>query len=218
MRLRGKLIIAELEQRDDFACKLFSCLVSLRVEHDLSDQFSIWLHHCHLPEELFEVFGKIRTASVSRIHGYKGSDLWIQLNILAHQLDLALPFSKTSLDDQNLLRAGREHTFLQSVELVEAAPSSDLAETDEDTAHCVEIEGFIAVEHQHEETELRAESLYGLCFSCSCGTKRRASHSQMNGLGQGQEAAISKWSLHEFLTNSEVLETIMELRISHLDG
>lgn len=35
-----------------------------------------------------------------------------------------------------------------------------LTETDEDTAHGLEVEGLVAVEHQHEPTELVAESLH----------------------------------------------------------
>lgn len=184
----------------------------------MSDQLSVRLDHGHLSEELFKVFRKIRTTSVSRIHCYKGTDLWIQLDILTHQFNFALSFSETSLNDQNLLRAGREHTFLQSVKLVEAAPSTDLAETDEDATHCVEVEGFVAVEHQDKETELRTKGFNGLSLACSCGTKWRSSHSQMNGLSKCQEAAISKWSLHKLLTNSEVLKSIVELCIGHLNG
>jgi hypothetical protein len=39
------------------------------------------------------------------------------------------------LDGLDLLRHGRQHPLLETVELVEAAPSAHLAEADEDAAH-----------------------------------------------------------------------------------
>lgn len=35
-----------------------------------------------------------------------------------------------------------------------------LAKTDEDSPHGLEVESFVAVEHQHETTELVAESFH----------------------------------------------------------
>jgi hypothetical protein len=42
---------------------------------------------------------------------------------------------ETFLDGLDLLRDGRQHSLLQTIELVEAAPSADLAQANEDSAH-----------------------------------------------------------------------------------
>lgn len=40
-----------------------------------------------------------------------------------------------------------------------------LAKTDENTPHGLEVEGFVAVEHQHEPAELIAECFHGFRLS-----------------------------------------------------
>ena len=47
-------------------------------------------------------------------------------------------FLKRLLDGLDLLGAGGEHTLLQTIELVEAAPRAHLAQTHKDTAHGLE--------------------------------------------------------------------------------
>jgi len=43
------------------------------------------------------------------------------------------------LDGLDLLRDGRQHSLLQTIELVEAAPSADLAQANEDSAHGLKV-------------------------------------------------------------------------------
>ncbi len=149
----------------------------MRVEHDLSNELSIWLHHSHLPEELLQILREVRSTSISRIHRYKTTNLRVQSHVLAHQLDLALSFPQTSLDHQDLLGACGEHTLLETVELIEAPPSAHLAETNEDTTHSVEIEGLIAIEDKHKVAQLGAQCLYGLSLTCTCWTEGSTTHS-----------------------------------------
>lgn len=40
----------------------------------------------------------------------------------------------------------------------------------------------------------------------------------MNSLGESQKASISQGSLHKLLSDTEILKSIMELRVSHLNG
>ncbi len=66
---------------------------------------------------------------------------------------------QTKLDILDLLRDGRQDTLLQTVELVEAAPRADLADTEEDAAHGLEVERVVAAEDEREAAELDTECL-----------------------------------------------------------
>ena len=74
------------------------------------------------------------------------------------------------LDGLDLLGHGRQHTFLQTIELIKASPCSHLAQTNKDAAHGLEIECLITVEHQHKSSQLVAKSLYRLSLSSSSRT------------------------------------------------
>ena len=52
-----------------------------------------------------------------------------------------------------LHRHGREHAFLQTIELVKAAPSPTLYQAHEDSAHAFYINTLIAIEYQHLVTK-----------------------------------------------------------------
>jgi hypothetical protein len=69
------------------------------------------------------------------------------------------------LDGLYLLGNGRQHTFFQSIELVEATPGSYLTQTDKDSSHGLEIKRFVTVEHKHKTAELVAQCLYRLGFT-----------------------------------------------------
>lgn len=51
--------------------------------------------------------------------------------------------SQGFLDALNLLRNCREHSLLQSVELIKAAPRAHLAKSHKDASHCLQGEGKI---------------------------------------------------------------------------
>jgi hypothetical protein len=74
--------------------------------------------------------------------------------------------TETELNALDLLRDGREDALLESVELVEASPSADLAETDEDAAHRLEVERLVAAKHEDEATELDSQRLDRFGFAC----------------------------------------------------
>ena len=70
----------------------------------------------------------------------------IKFHIPSHQVNTLSFFLKTGLDGEDRLRNSGKHAFLKSIEFVEAAPGTDLAETDENTTHCIAIESFITIE------------------------------------------------------------------------
>ena len=56
-----------------------------------------------------------------------------------------------NLDVLHLLGDGREHSLFQTVELVEAAPCSHLAQTHKDTTHGLKEKRFINLNDQYEK-------------------------------------------------------------------
>ena len=47
---------------------------------------------------------------------------------------------------------------------------TNLAETNKNSAHGLEVKGLITVEHKHKATQLVAQSLDRLCLACTCWT------------------------------------------------
>lgn len=74
----------------------------------------------------------------------------VDLDTFANKLDFGVwvlhERSKTLLDTLHLLRDSTENTLLESVEFIEASPRADLTQSDEDTAHGLEIESFVTAE------------------------------------------------------------------------
>lgn len=100
---------------------------------------------------------------------YTLTHVFIELHVLAYELNLGVRVldqpSKTLLDTLHLLRDGTEDTFLETIELVEASPSSDLTETNEDTSHGLEIKSLVATENQDETSKLHPKRLYRFSFA-----------------------------------------------------
>lgn len=61
------------------------------------------------------------------------------------------------LDVLDLLRDGREHSLLQTVELVKAAPGAHLAETHEDATHGLEKTEVRVFKNQDKEKTIPIE-------------------------------------------------------------
>jgi hypothetical protein len=82
----------------------------------------------------------------------------VDLELLADELNLRRRVlsgeCEPLLDALNLLRDGRENPLLESIELVEATPGADLAETDKDATHRLKVECLVAAENEDEAAEL----------------------------------------------------------------
>lgn len=90
--------------------------------------------------------------------------------VLANELNLGVRVfnqgGKALLNALHLLRDGRQDALFKTIKLVEAAPSTNLAETNEDATHGLEIECLVATEHQNETTELHPKGFDRLGFAC----------------------------------------------------
>ena len=69
-------------------------------------------------------------------------------------------FLESLLYGLDLLGDGRQHSLFQSVELVKAAPGPNLAQTNKDTPHGLEVKCLITVEDQHKATQLMTKGLH----------------------------------------------------------
>lgn len=112
------------------------------------------------------------------------------------KIDAWLPALDRRLDDLNLLRDFRELVGEQTVELVEAAPCATLHEPDEDAAHGLRVDAFIAVEHKDLTTKGGAERLDGLGLPCACRTVRIPAIPHEHGLRKRQVALVCEWRMH----------------------
>lgn len=121
------------------------------------------------------------------------------------------------LNALNLLRDGREDTLLETVELVEAAPCTDLTQSDEDAAHSLEVERFVTAEDKHKPTELNTECFNGFRLSSPGGTEGRATKLVIKGLSECQVTPVREWRLDKAVRNTEVLPAVREGSVSDTD-
>lgn len=96
--------------------------------------------------------------------------LAIDLDVFAYKLDFMVGVlhecSQTLLYTLHLLRDGTKDTFFETVELVETSPCANLTETDEDTAHCLEVKRLVATKNQDESAQLYTQCLHRFRFPC----------------------------------------------------
>ncbi len=122
------------------------------------------------------------------------------------------------LNALDLLRDGRQDTLLESIELVETSPCSDAAQTDKDAAHRLEVERLVTAEDDDKHAELHTQCLDRLGLTRTGWAKGSTSELVVERLCQRQVAAIGEGRLHEAVRNTEVLVTVREGRVGHLDG
>ena len=79
-------------------------------------------------------------------------------------------FLERLLDGLDLLGDGRQHPLLKTIELVKAAPGTDLTQTDKDTSHGLKVKRLIAVKDEDKTTHLMTEGLHRLSLTSSSRT------------------------------------------------
>ena len=84
MRLSTQLVQTKVKQRYNLSTDLFGGLETLRVKLDSCDHLFVWLDHSLLSEKLLQVIRKIRSTSVTRVHGNENTHGIIELNISTH--------------------------------------------------------------------------------------------------------------------------------------
>ena len=101
-----------------------------------------------------------------------------------------MTFLDSVLDNLDLLRDGRELHLEETVELIEAAPSTALDQTDEDATHRLVVKTFVTVENEDLATKGLPKSLHGLCLACAGGTVWVATIAKLHSHDEGQEALV----------------------------
>lgn len=79
-----------------------------------------------------------------------------------------MPLLDRVLDYLDLLRDSRKLHLEETVELIEAAPSSTLDQTDENAAHRLVVETFVTIEDEDLPTKGLSEGFDRLSLSCAC--------------------------------------------------
>jgi hypothetical protein len=68
----------------------------------------------------------------------------------------------------------------QTIELIEATPSSAFDQANKNPSHRFEVDSFIAVKDKHLATERLAKSFDGFSFACTCWTIRITTISKLH--------------------------------------
>lgn len=143
-------------------------LETLREKQCFGDQLDVWCRHSHRSKQLFEVIWQFRSTSVcftGWVHGHENAGILVNRNSSAKKFKLRLLFLDGPLDHLNLLRNSRELLFKQSIELIEAPPSTAFDQSNEDSTHRFEVKTFIAIEDKHLSSKSLTQSLDGLGLS-----------------------------------------------------
>lgn len=77
-----------LEEWYNFAGQFLSLPETLGVQHDLSNELSIWLRHGKGSEQLLQIVWQIWSTSIARVHGNKNGHVWIHSDLFANQFHL----------------------------------------------------------------------------------------------------------------------------------
>lgn len=100
----------------------------------------------------------------------KDSSILTQFELPAYQFNLSRGVenccAQSKLNTLDLLRDCTKYPFLQSIEFIEAAPSSNLTQADENSSHRLEVESLVTTKDQYESTKLYSKCLHGFSFTC----------------------------------------------------
>mmetsp|Transcript_19505 Transcript_19505/g.56126 ORF Transcript_19505/g.56126 Transcript_19505/m.56126 type:complete len:212 (+) Transcript_19505:6194-6829(+) len=210
MALLRHMPLALEEEINDLARQLLGGDNALAVKHHLRDELAIGNHHCDGTEESLEVVRQVAAAGVPGVHGDENANVFVELDGPSQQFNGVLTFEQTSLNRKNLLANGGEDSLLQSIELVEASPGSNLTKTTEQTAHGTEVKSLIAIHHHNEATELGTQRLNTLRLAGSSRAERITAHAETKGLREGQIASIRQGCLHKSFSDAKVFEPVVE--------
>ncbi len=117
----------------------------------------------------------------------------------------------------HLLTDGGKNSLFQSIEFVETTPCANLAESDKDTTHSLEIERLITTEYEHKSAQLKAKGLDGFCLARTGRTKGCSTELRFKSLRQCKITSVGEGGLDQAFGNTEVLPSIWERRIRYVD-
>src|ERR1700761_6341608 len=113
MVLLRELHGAAIEERHSLPRQVLRAREALRVEHNLCNEFFVWLGHGNAAEQFLQVVRQIRSAGIPGIHRDKDARVSMYPKISTNQLDLCLivhyRLSQAKLDVLDLLRNCREN-------------------------------------------------------------------------------------------------------------
>eukprot|EP00968_Pinguiococcus_pyrenoidosus_P008406 scaffold602_cov298-Pinguiococcus_pyrenoidosus.AAC.10 len=215
VRLVRELLLAEVEEAYDSRAQRFRVFEALPEEHDLGDELAVRVDHRDGAEEPLEIVRQVRPPRVARIHRDEDADLRVQGHALSAEGDLTSFRLETLLNGQDLLTDRAQNPLLETIEFVKASPGSDLAEAHKDAPHGRVVEGLVTVEHQGPQAQEAAQAFHALRLTCAGGAEGVPSHPQLQGLRQGQVAAIGQRRRHQALSHAQVLVAVSEVGVCH---
>jgi hypothetical protein len=208
--LLGQLLLHELIDSDDFLGKGVILLETLRHENNLSNGVEVWYHHSHRSEEGLEVIWKLRTTSITWIHGDEKTGVSLHLDGSIHEGSDLLILSKSFEDGEHLLCDDGEHLKLNSVKLIEATPGSRESKTSEGLTNGNVVHGVRAVLDNNEECKILSKILNCLSLTSTGGSLRSTTSAHVKGISESHICTIGKSCDHKTTVVALVLITVVK--------
>mmetsp|Transcript_39857 Transcript_39857/g.66769 ORF Transcript_39857/g.66769 Transcript_39857/m.66769 type:complete len:343 (-) Transcript_39857:805-1833(-) len=174
--LLRKELLGEVVQSCEFVCEHTGASETFRHEHILANQPSIGHNHRTWTEERLKVLRQLSTPSVTGVHRDEHTDGGDQLQGVSHQIKRFCIGLKSVKHARHLRCDDGKDLDTDTVELVEATPSSDLRKAFVDCRHRLDVHLLRAVENVHGDSHTTSKILNGLGFSCSSRSCRSTSH------------------------------------------
>mmetsp|Transcript_12963 Transcript_12963/g.30944 ORF Transcript_12963/g.30944 Transcript_12963/m.30944 type:complete len:678 (-) Transcript_12963:353-2386(-) len=190
---------------------------TLRHEHVLADERHIRHHHRTRPEESLQVLGQLGSSCVSRVHGDEEASCGDQANVVIHELKALLALLYSIQYRLDLCGDDREHFNRDAVELVEASPCTRLRQAHEDLRHGEVVHLVGAVEDEHRQPDGARQILGGLGLARSGRAGGSATHDQVEGLCEGDVAAVGQGRDDQTATVAHVLVHVGGRPVTNLD-
>ena len=192
----------------------------MREQHHFRNELLVGLRHGDTSEQLLQIVGQVGTSCVSGVHGDEDTRVLVHFQSSPHKLNLGFLFLavfQPNLDILDLLGNGRKNTFLQTVKFIKATPSTNLTDTEEDSAHGLEIECVVTAKDERETTKLETQCFNRLSLTSTSRTVGRTTKFLTQGLGKREEAAVSKRSADETFRNTQIFKTVAEFGVRHVN-
>ena len=151
------------------------------------------------------------------VHGDEDGAAGVERQLHSLKLESLDVVGHGMLNGVNLLSHNTQHSQLYPVELIKTRPCSRLSQTLEELAHGVVVQTIRTVEHD----ALLASSLGQVLTSLSLAGASHPLHCtpqvELESAHESAEASVSERSDNQTISVAEILETIVESCVDHLE-
>eukprot|EP00760_Papus_ankaliazontas_P005950 PhM_4_TR1281/c1_g1_i1/m.7220 len=206
--LLRELLLHELVQNGDLEGKLLGLLEALGEQRDLANQREVGNHHGNRTKEGLEVIGQLRATGVAWVHRHEDTAAEVEFDLVTLKAEPRQAQLHSVQDGEDLLRDDRKHLDLDTVELVEATPTSGLCKSAEHTAQALVVQTIGAIEHHHVLADGLPEILNGLRLARTGRALGQPAKVQLQCRRQCHVRAICQWCHDKTAAVAKVLVVV----------